>query len=647
MPMLLFYLLFTIKSIKGDPHCEDNDSKGNCIRCEDSYGVLKDKNSGLNGWCIKCLDIYCNSCNDDASICEGCELNYTLDKDHTSSTYKKCVSCPPNCESCTLNNCTGCKKGFGFGPNFECIKCESPFCEHCYNDYKKCEECSKWHGNERGYCYRCLIDSCSDCQSNIRDCHRCENDLVFDYNSRKCRKCEERFQNCDSCKGNICEYCKRGYYKLPEGGCVPCSEGCENCRRDDGGCYSCNDNYVLVASKCVLCTQYDPNCERCDSDDALNVECIICKEGFVIGYDGKCVKSTIENCWTLNEDGTCNYCLEDYGPDENAQCSKCPEGCPECIEDHTKCSTEYCKNGYEYIEDEQICSKCPDNCFQCNKQPKCVNCNLGYGVTEDGLCSPCAIPNCTWCDKNYKTCTLCEGPLIYDPIKNVCSDNCSDPNCLNCNHDNGTICFGCANGTYLSKNQCIKCSDPNCIYCKNVVCEECKDGYVLQGGKCSKCIVENCFNCYGSFNNICDVCMPGYGTVSSQCVQCKDKNCATCINGIEDCRSCLPGFGLHLINGSSNYGECISCDVGNCSKCDGNVSICTECKDNFYLIDNKCDENPNIEESIYPGDEDDFPTWAIVVIVVVGVVVIGVVIFLIVYFCKKKKIKVGADSSSV
>lgn len=651
MYILLFYLFFPTKCIVGDLHCEQNDYKGNCISCEDNYGILHDKDSPLNGWCVKCFDLFCNSCSKDASICKGCEENFTLDTKRDSSTYNKCVACPPNCYSCTLNNCTFCKKGFGFGPNHECIKCENPFCEYCSLDYKQCERCSRGHGNEFGQCYRCVIDNCAQCQDNIRDCRFCDNELVYDAKTRSCRKCQERFPNCHQCQLNKCEYCERGYY-MEGSSCVPCPEECPLCQAGNGDCIECILNYVLVDGKCHKCTQYDPNCEYCYNDPESNeITCGNCKEGFILSHDNKCVQSTVENCYALDEDGTCGYCLSGYGPDANSHCSQCAEGCIDCREDNTKCSDWHCKNGYEYIWGDGKCSKCPDNCEECEGKPTCISCNSGYGVNENGLCSPCALQNCSICSKNYKTCNWCEVSLIYDPIKNVCSLNCSDSNCLSCIHENGTICSECATGFYLSDHQCIKCSDPNCIDCNSDdVCIECPDDYVIQNGKCAKCIAENCFKCLEGQSNACDVCNPGYAAPFFHCTQCKDANCAECINGIDNCRSCLPGFGLHMINGSSNYGKCLSCDVENCKKCDGLISVCVECKDNYYLVDNRCDANPPvIDEIIWPGDNnDEFPTWAIIVIVVVCVVVVGVVIFLIVYFCKKKKkSKVGADSSSV
>eukprot|EP01127_Copromyxa_protea_P017110 TRINITY_DN5181_c0_g1_i4.p1 TRINITY_DN5181_c0_g1~~TRINITY_DN5181_c0_g1_i4.p1 ORF type:complete len:492 (+),score=38.31 TRINITY_DN5181_c0_g1_i4:1371-2846(+) len=111
----------------------------------------------------------------------------------------------------------------------------------------------------------------------------------------------------------------------------------------------------------------------------------------------------------------------------------------------------------------------PPNCVtpSTTSADKCVVCETGYFVNNDGICTECS--ECG--DGQYK------------------SIDCTETDDTQCEE-----CSECGDGQYKSidctetdDTQCEDCSAANCDTCPENVCDKCSVGYYLEGGECFPC----------------------------------------------------------------------------------------------------------------------------------------------------------------
>lgn len=95
-------------------------NSSNLCRCRYAYGVDYIANK-----CVRCLEVNCNSCYDDYTICALCAAPYGLTSNRTCSP---CLV--SNCFYCNNNYqfCSGCKAQYGIVNNLLCSPCWITYC---------------------------------------------------------------------------------------------------------------------------------------------------------------------------------------------------------------------------------------------------------------------------------------------------------------------------------------------------------------------------------------------------------------------------------------------------------------------------------------------------------------------------------------
>ena len=168
---------------------------------------------------------------------------------------------------------------------------------------------------------------------------------------------------------------------------------------------------------------------------------------------------------------------------------------------------------------------------------------------------------------------------------------------------------------------CSQCNDEVHNFCKFCAqkdkCSECYAGYIPdKNGKCIKC-EKNCLKCDSKYLNECKSCLKGYGLLFFDCLKCVDENCIECNGDTYKCNRCKNGFVLinekcekkdTLCKTYDSEGKCTECigatyledgmciecnknGIENCAKCsknnDGEVK-CTSCLPGFAYYNNYC-----------------------------------------------------------
>lgn len=339
------------------------------------------------------------------------------------------------------------------------------------------------------------------------------------------------------------------------------------------------------------------------------------------------------HCSSCN-DKECTVCDRFYGKDKRSnsetkgQCIPCQSiSCLDCLDDAQICVDCFSNkrdgdsNSLTYWKCIRPCTDF--YCWKCEGE-KCLKCESGYGVDENGKCRKCADPDCNDCDENYKICTSCsfycgKGPDLDTSSKTY--GQCIPPkveNCKKAEHNDANICDECNSGFYLNDNkECVKCGVPHCSSCSSQdQCSACESNYYIRAGECYNC-PENCERCnrneciscangfYKDSDNNCvstgiDNCQEvesekctscnseyGYDSESNQCVKCKDNNCKFCHEDYRKCGRCIEGY---LIDPDKN---CVSrCEVDHCLKCSiDNSQYCETCEDGYG--GSSCTKCPN------------------------------------------------------
>lgn len=443
MKMFIVLLLFHIKS-------ENCYSFGqNCIKCNKEKCIeWTNENFDENKAIILEDDQCSNLCNTrtcfqckekNSTFCYQCSDNLAFDINEESKTFGECVACPKECSGCrepVNGKCNSCNSGYGLMEKYssQCVQCEDPNCEYCYDDFRICTSCYDGYGitstlNGGKSCVVCEDSRCIRCNTQAEVCFQCIEGYVF--YAGECAKCPENCDSCENRNGLKCVVCKDGYGLNQKGECEKCSlSNCLDCSEDYTKCQECQVGYSYDNSICKKC-----------SDD----KCVNCKD----------------------DSNYCDKCIEGYGMDHDLKCVKCNQ--TNCLD----CSLYYictkCKEGYfNYL---YTCHKCLDeNCDECYTQSKeCIKCKPGYTLGKDRECVPCSIKNCKDCEENRCICQKCMDGYGFDDKANSNTFRqcikCSVDNCATC--DTYGTCRKCMKNYNLNKKDNICIRDPNAPDDKN------------------------------------------------------------------------------------------------------------------------------------------------------------------------------------
>ena len=224
----------------------------------------------------------------------------------------------------------------------------------------------------------------------------------------------------------------------------------------------------------------------------------------------------------------------------------------------------------------------------------CTSCPKRFNLENDQCVRKCRA-KCLDCDPNdFTKCFKCaEG---YTARENGKCDKCLGSCSGYCDPKNIKKCLSCAEGFQLRDNQCIRCPE-GCSSCYGGHCVDCFEGFrfdvvndkvvCVQKCKepCEECRGRVCTSCIEGFrvqsgrcvanvscNPDCDYCQIGTyreSDVSNVCIKCKD-NCATCTEDF--CEECFDGY-------YSENGDCLNCS-GNCEVCT-DEETCQICKEGY------------------------------------------------------------------
>ena len=274
--------------------CSEINEDNKCVKCEQNYylGKLDNKCSSIFG-CVKSESTdKCAQCDSSYCLTNGL-CNYTEFNTENDNGY--CYKCKE-----THSNGIGCKKCFdGFSLSEDGLCTNMEYCEKEKNDV-----CVKCKSNIYDEVYGLYLSFCANkkygCVENSDDkCIRCDDIYDFD----KCSECIKS-------------------YRVEDGECVPCKEGCGDCTQEDN-CASCLEGYFVkneesLGTYDVECEKCLDGCKKCEND----FECDECFEGFYLTNK-------------KSEEGT-------------LECAACSEGCIDCY-DENNCLE--CKDGYNLVED--------------------------------------------------------------------------------------------------------------------------------------------------------------------------------------------------------------------------------------------------------------------------------------------------------
>ena len=170
--------------------------------------------------------------------------------------------------------CTQCISGFQLGRDNKYI-----FSQNCaVSDNIICYECiDNYYLGLDNFCTN--IKNCI--YSNEYGCIECKDGYYYDVSSKKCKKAERNFTNCNnSYNGKYCDSSKKDYYL----------------NKSDYLCYSNKEENNFY--KCEYTNYYGEYCSKCENN-------------YYLGYeDHKCSK--IKNCDASENENKCIECCENY-----------------------------------------------------------------------------------------------------------------------------------------------------------------------------------------------------------------------------------------------------------------------------------------------------------------------------------------------
>uniref|UniRef100_A0A8C3JAN1 Proprotein convertase subtilisin/kexin type 5 n=1 Tax=Calidris pygmaea TaxID=425635 RepID=A0A8C3JAN1_9CHAR len=593
---------------------------GRCVQsCSSGYYLDHSTESGYKS-CKRC-DASCLDCSGQGDRnCTSCPSGYNLDtgvcvvgtvcKDgEYLDDSQECQLCEASCQKCIgseLDNCISCPHTRIFDDGrcvMQCPRGKFEFKGQCHLCHHTCLDCS---GSEPNKCTTCGTDRRGierflyhgECRASCppghyhseHTCVACSGHCEVCLDSSHCKRCFRGYYLTQ----NICQKhsCRQGEVEDPDSeDCIPCSEGCQNCKLGKyflyeplplfiKHCYKyCPENTYRDESS-LQCRECPSNCDSCDKE-----KCDSCKEGFYL-LDGTCVSECGDGFFT---------------DDISRECEPCHRSCATCV-------------GYSY----EHCTGCKSS-FQLS-HGRCLNPRNSPPDGKNEQNQPSCDPSCRTCEKSAGICTSCpEGKfLIHDTCVPLCPQKTFG------NVANGK-CEMCMDGCEVCSNHwhCQKCQaeqDHPLFLHKGRCFQECPEGYFNDSETCKECS-ESCKTCMGSASKclscksplllehgICKpTCSEKHFASEGICKHCPEM-CQECIHN-ETCKECMDEFFLHEGQCVQDcpphfYAEdkhCFPCHA-NCKDCDGPDSDdCTECTINFFLYSgmcfDKCPEGTYYEEA--------------------------------------------------
>ncbi|EKE41834.1 hypothetical protein ENUP19_0009G0012 [Entamoeba nuttalli] len=398
------------------------------------------------------------------------------------------------------------------------VSCNISFCQECKGD--QCSLCMDGFLLQNGQCVygRSVIKHCKTIKNNR--CYKC-----FDGYHIHHGECEKNDILCVEYHKGHCQKCREGYTLIGDE-CKKCNvPGCVDCDGDVNKCNWCYHQFLRINGSCI---QTIDACDTYVNPLFEKSPCLNCREAYWI-EDGKCVKTQIEHCMSVNKAHLCGTCYEPYEVNENGTA---------CVIKEKKQIDGSEFNLYVRCELLQLdipeCMKCDDGFYRSNK-------------TGEYKCH-----ECTESDK-----TTCEGK--------------DKDSCRKCNSDCSFV-----NG----KCELTNCAEHSLPYDSiPSKCKRCKPGYIpvdfefcKKSDGCLKKVGDKCSECYDNY----------FITKDFSCEPC-DVSCQTCSNSAKQCTSCVnEGY-------SHSYETCEVCSDTGCSNCDENKDFCTHCYDGYSVDENgKC-----------------------------------------------------------
>ena len=390
--------------------------------------------------------------------------------------------------------------------------------------------------------------------------------------------CEENQNNCTKCNPitNLCATCDKNILKPDlKGGCEPSHQ----CRVGENYCIECSDTGELC-SKCELGFSPDENGGCSYTNNCLISEdgkCIQCKGDFYLidslNFCKYKFSDDFKNCAEINNlTGKCRFCEENFYKNiDDEKCSN-TESCRKstfgiCI---------LCDNGFYLDKTDDLCKIGDDefnNCKTSLDGKICSECNDGFFLAEDGLCT--ISQNCVKGNKNNSVCIECsEGYFLSK--SGICT---TEEHCISANQDFG-FCEICDDSYYLEieTKKCFSNKEDDkfefCLEVKSGNCKTCESIYEL--GKDKKCVLS--IKCLESENHICIKCEEGYHLgLDKRCV-----NIENCIysNTFGECVQCQDGY---YFDPSTNQCLLAVNQYKNCKKSHLYYKYCEICNIDFYF----------------------------------------------------------------
>ena len=439
--------------------------------------------------------------------------------------------------------------------------------------------------------------------------------------------------NCLSCStdNTTCKLCDtlNGFY-LSSNSCRPYSG--TNCfiLSNDGTCLICATGTVFDSTtKACVAMASTAIVDKCLYYGANN-QCTQCLKGYaikqIVGASNSCVvANSIQNCLLYKTVSTCELCESFFYKSYDE--TKCIPGFLDNCAGSMKSTCRTCKVGFEIksnfyltalLQNNQLseailhlkknnymnlpsinsCTQAPgivviNNCLvpTGNGNGKCLECNEGFYVNTQGLCSEFTVLNCkTKVDFYY--CSECvAGYSLVN--KSTCAQN-SIPNCKTVAVNNGVItCSVCSTGYVLEAGVC-NFKITNCVQYLALTCTTCVENFVPSSDNLI-CVakVDLCSTYASSLtiqNGPCKVCATNYALYAANTV------CALPIAFCSahqytaptlTCTTCQTGYFL-----SDNKLHCLvliqNCIQYNSVSGNSNQSVCSKCGNNLNLLNNQC-----------------------------------------------------------
>ena len=391
---------------------------------------------------------------------------------------------------------------------------------------------------------------------------------------------------------------------------------CSECSQNNAFLY--DESSGIDYTQCVSFSK-DPNCLTTTA--AVVGDCVFCKKGFTLNYDGHCEALTVPNCQTnqFNSDpvfkrvdfGTVFYHFSTSG------------GCQKCDNNFTpvkvKFNTEICVPSVylalvDSLEDTRYIKNCT-NYYLENGELKCRRCRTGFVLAANLIqcLSNVQLRNCVLAISNVK-CQQCISGFVSINYE------CERTNIANCIEfdtnpaQSQETCLKCVSGYYIRDNKCVEGNIKACARYRNngEGCFECIEGYTLvkirnrdychelptdmdcenfdtdllnqNTLKCTQCkISEPLYLALPPDNEPNSVCLPIVRMNGCE----KYANTGNFIDSTLLCEKCSSRFYL-------KNGNCILRDNrdDNCEQFAINADKCLVCNTNYYLGDGNCYQNP-------------------------------------------------------